>query len=232
MRILLFIFSIFFLACNPSIEESIENDSTTSTTMTTLAPTTTTTSTTTTTLAPTTTTSSITTTSTTTTSTTTTSTTTTSTTTTTLAPTTTTTSTTTTTLAPTTTTQLDSTCTAWKEASDNNRRNMEYNLQEYVSNYIKYQAGNLDLNNFVNLIVGQVNTATSILTNQRELVPNNDNEKANSDLITAFGEFGLALGYYKKGWTEQDSYYITLGDIYLETGYVSLDLFKIQRKGC
>ena len=208
---------LFIVACSGSSEKiTIEDTSTT-----TLAPTTTTT--TTTTLAPTTTTTTTTTLAPTTTTTTTTSTTTT----TTLAPTTTTTSTTT------TTTILENTCTIWREASEKNRRDMELVLQDYVNNYLEFSSGNISTNSFVNKITELMNMTSEIYLSQSDLIPNSENDFANSYLKQAFGEeYFLALGYFRKGYSEESSSYVTLGEQYLSAGAFSIELYKNYREGC
>ena len=141
---------------------------------------------------------------------------------------------TTTTIAPTTTstTTLSNTCTAWRDSSEENRLAVDIILNEYVQNYISYQASNLSLNSFVNSITQQVNLSSEILTKQRELIPNNPNVEANTQLKLGIADYALALGFYKKGWAEEDNYYLTMGDIYLDSADSYIFYYKLYREGC
>ncbi len=140
---------------------------------------------------------------------------------------------TTTTLAPTTTTAPPAnTCAIWRSASEENRRDMDVVLHEYVQLYIDYNAGNIDLNSFVNSIIEKVNLASNILNKQQELIPDSENNEANSQLKLAFADYALALGFYKKGWAEEDSYYLTMGDIYLDSGDSYIFYYELYREGC
>ena len=143
------------------------------------------------------------------------------------------TTTTTTTLAPTTTNAPPSNiCTVWRSASEENRLAMDVVLYEYVQNYIDYNAGNIDLNTFVNSIIEKVNLASNILNKQQELIPDSENNEANTQLKLGFADYALALGFYKKGWAEEDSYYITMGDIYLDSGDSYIFYYELYREGC
>ena len=144
-----------------------------------------------------------------------------------------------TTIAPTTTsttttstTVLSNTCTVWRDSSEENRFAVDIILNDYVQNYISYQASNLSLNSFVNLITQQVNLSTEILSKQQELIPNSPNIEANTQLKLGIADYALALGFYKKGWAEGDSYYLTMGDIYLDSGDSYIFYYKLYREGC
>ena len=141
--------------------------------------------------------------------------------------------TTTTTSSTTTTTILENTCTIWREASEKNRRDMELVLQDYVNNYLEFSSGNISTNSFVNKITELMNMTSEIYLSQSDLIPNSENDFANSYLKQAFGEeYFLALGYFRKGYSEESSSYVTLGEQYLSAGAFSIELYKNYREGC
>ena len=85
---------------------------------------------------------------------------------------------------------------------------------------------------YMNPITQQVKLSSEILTKQRELIPNNPNVEANTQLKLGIADYSLALGFYKKGWAEEDSYYLTMGDIYLDSADSYIFYYKLYREGC